>query len=243
MATRIGLLMVGHVDPKTVHIAGDYPELFGALLAGRDIELVPYAVDLGRLPESVKECDGWLCGPSRSSTYDDLPWRPDAEGFLREVIATETPFVGICFGHQLLAQALGATVARAADGWQVGAHDYELVARPPWMAPPSVAVPDRVTVIASHQDQVVALPDGAELLAREAEGGCPIAGFTLGERAWTIQPHPEFIAPVADHLLAGRVELIGAAKVAVARESLVRPLDQATIAGWIARFFTDPTRS
>jgi GMP synthase (glutamine-hydrolysing) len=89
---------------------------------------------------------------------------------------------------------------------------------------------------------VVALPDGAQLLAREVDGGCPIAGFTVGDRAWTIQPHPEFIAAVADHLLAGRVELIGAAKVAAARKSLSRPLDQSTIADWIVRFFTDPTR-
>jgi GMP synthase-like glutamine amidotransferase len=239
MGARIGLLMVGHVDPNSVHIAGDYPELFTALLAGRDIELVRYDVDLGHMPDSVKECDGWLCGPSRSSTYDALEWRSDTESFLREVIAKEAPYVGVCFGHQLLAQALGATVARAEDGWQVGAHEYELVARPPWMTEAGAA--ERVTVIASHQDQVVALPDGAELLAREADGACPIAGFTVGQRAWTIQPHPEFVAPLADHLLAGRVELIGAAKVAAARESLSRPLDQATVADWIARFFTDPT--
>jgi GMP synthase-like glutamine amidotransferase len=240
VTARIGLLMVGHVDPNSVHIAGDYPELFGALLGGRDVELVRYDVDLGHLPGSVDECDGWLCGPSRSSTYDELAWRPDAESFLREIIATETPYVGICFGHQLLAQALGATVARADDGWQVGAHEYELVDRPSWMAP--AARDGRVTVIASHQDQVVELPHGAELLAREADGGCPIAGFTIGERAWTIQPHPEFVAPLADHLLAGRIDLIGAAKVAAARESLSRPLDQSTVADWIARFFTDPTR-
>ena len=66
MGSRIGLLMVGHVDPKSVHIAGDYPELFAALLAGHDIDLVRYDVDLGRFPESVDECDGWVCGPSRA---------------------------------------------------------------------------------------------------------------------------------------------------------------------------------
>ena len=75
MAARIGLLMVGHVDPKSVDIAGDYPQLFADLLAGHDVELVRYDVDLGRLPDSVHECDGWMCGPSRSSAYDDLPWQ------------------------------------------------------------------------------------------------------------------------------------------------------------------------
>ncbi len=235
MGSRIGLLMVGHVDPKTVPVAGDYPELFGRLLSEHDIELVPFDVDLGRFPASVSDCDGWLCGPSRSSAYDDLDWRPEAEAFLRELIATESPFVGICFGHQLLAQAMGGRVELAPTGWQVGAHDYEVVATTPWMDPPS----ERVTVIASHQDQVVELPTGADLLFREADGGCPIAGFTLGSRAWTLQPHPEFIPAVSDHLLAGRIELIGAERVAQARASLARPLDQKTVASWIARFFAD----
>src|SRR5262245_41838083 len=181
--------MVGHVDPKSVHIAGDYPELFGTLLAGHELELVRYDLDEGRFPATVTECDGWLCGPSRSSTYDDLPWRADAEDLLRQLVATETPYVGICFGHQLLAQALGATVAAAPDGWQGGARDYDVVAPQAWMD----ATAGSITLIASHQDQVQALPDGAELLARGADGGCPIAGFTVGERAWTLQPHPEFV--------------------------------------------------
>jgi GMP synthase-like glutamine amidotransferase len=239
MGSRIGLLMVGHVDPKSVHVAGDYPELFANLLAGQDIELVRYDLDLGRFPDSVSECDGWLCGPSRNSAYDDLPWRPEAESLLREIITTETPYVGICFGHQLLARALGARVERADDGWQVGARDYDIVEHPSWMDPPA----DRVTVIASHEDQVVELPNDATLLARGADGGCPIAGFTVGSRAWTLQPHPELIPQLADDLLAGRVQLIGADKVEVARASLTRPLDRARISSWIARFFAEHTDS
>ena len=239
MGSRIGLLMVGHVDPKSVHIAGDYPELFADLLAGQDLELVRYDLDEGRFPDSPAECDGWMCGPSRASAYDPLPWRDDAEELLRRIVATERPYVGICFGHQLLAQAHGARVVRATAGWQVGVRSYEIVDREPWMQP-SV---DAISLIASHQDQVVDLPDGAALLARAADGGCPVAGFTLGPRAWTLQPHPEFVAPLADHLLAGRVELIGAERVAIARASLPRPTSRALVAGWIAHFFAAATGS
>jgi GMP synthase-like glutamine amidotransferase len=239
VGSRIGLLMVGHVDPNSVHIAGDYPELFGDLLAGHDLELVRYDLDLGRFPETTNECDGWLCGPSRASAYDDLPWRADAEDLLRRIIAVEAPYVGICFGHQLLAQALGSRVERAADGWQVGAHDYDVVGRGPWMDPAAA----RITLIASHQDQVVDLPDGATLLASAADGHCPVAGFALGDRAWTLQPHPEFVPPLADHLLAGRVDVIGAERVSSARASLARRLDTALIARWIAHFFAGPTGS
>ena len=81
------------------------------------------------------------------------------------------------------------------------------------------------------------MPEGAELLARGVTGECAIAGFTVGERAWTLQAHPEFVAPLAHHLLARRIELIGAEKVTAARASLATPLDRLTVGDWIARFF------
>jgi GMP synthase-like glutamine amidotransferase len=230
---RIGLLVVGHVDEASRAVAGDYPELFGALLAVHGAQLVEYDVEAGHLPDSATECDGWLCSPSRSSVYDDIPWIADAEELLRDVIATEQPYVGICFGHQLLAQTLGASVERYPAGWQVGAQTYEIMQAPPWLDPPLT----RVTLLASHQDQVTTLPDGAELLARGVTGECAIAGFTFGERAWTLQAHPEFVAPLADHLLSRRVELIGAERVAAARASLVTPHDRWVVGTWIARFF------
>jgi GMP synthase-like glutamine amidotransferase len=141
--------------------------------------------------------------------------------------------VGICFGHQLLARALGATVERYSGGWQVGAQTYDLVQQRPWMDPPLA----RATLIASHEDQVATLPEGAELLARGLTGESAIAGFTVGERAWTLQAHPEFVAPLADHLLSRRVELIGAEKVTTARASLTAPLDREIVGCWIAHFF------
>ena len=228
---RIGLLMMGHVDPKSQHIAGDYPELFGSLLEPLGLELIRYDLDEGRFPDSITECDGWLCSPSRMSTYDQVPWLADAEQLLRDLIATETPYVGICFGHQLLAQALGGLVEKSPAGWGVGVRNYEVVESRPWMNPPM----DRFSLIGSHQDQVVRLPEGAELLFRSDY--CPHGGFAIGERAWTVQVHPEFVPELADHLLAGRIELIGAEKVAAARATLHQPLDREVIARWIGSFF------
>jgi GMP synthase-like glutamine amidotransferase len=233
--TRVGLLRVGHVDANSRHIAGDYPELFGALLARLGIDLVGYDLDEGRFPDSLAECDGWLCSPSRSSTYDDEEWIADAEELHRAVIAEERKYVGICFGHQLLAQALGGKVERAPDGWGVGVQQYEIVDPLPCMDPPR----ERIAIIASHQDQVVDVPPGARVIATATNGYCPVAGLAVGERAWTLQGHPEFVPDLADHLLAGRVELIGAERVATARASLTQPLDRATVARWIANFFVD----
>ena len=231
----VGLLVVGHVDPKSVHIAGDYPALFDALLAPFGIDLVPYALDEGRFPDSLTECAGWICSPSRLSTYDDVPWIADAEALHREIVAKEHRYVGICFGHQLLAQALGGKVARAIGGWGVGVQQYDVVEALPCMDPPLA----RFALLASHQDQVVDVPPGARVIATSTSGYCPVAGLAVGERAWTLQGHPEFVPRLADHLLAGRVALIGAEPVARARASLTQPLDRDTIARWIANSFVD----
>jgi GMP synthase-like glutamine amidotransferase len=232
-ARRIGLLMCGHVDPLSRHLRGDYPELFGALLADHALELVRYDLDGGQFPDSERECDGWICSPSRNSAYDDLAWIADAEELHRRFVALEVPYVGICFGHQLLAQALGGAVAAAAHGWNVGVHEYEITRRQPWMAPGD----ERIALIASHQDQVVELPRDATCFATAPDETCPIGGMIVGERAWTLQLHPEFVPDLADHLLAGRVELIGADKVARARATLHQPLSRPTVAAWISRFF------
>jgi GMP synthase-like glutamine amidotransferase len=232
---RIGLLMVGHIDPKSQHIAGDYPELFGSILAPHGIELIRYDLDQGHFPDCVHECDGWICSPSRMSTYDDVAWLRDAEELLRRFIAAETPYVGICFGHQLLAQALGGKVEPSRYGWGVGVRDYEVMASKPWMTPAQA----NLALIGSHQDQVTVMPAGAELLFRSDY--CPYGGFAVGERAWTIQVHPEFTPEVTDHLLAGRIELIGAERVAAARASLSRPLDRHVFAQWMATSFAMST--
>ena len=92
-----------------------------------------------------------------------------------------------------------------------------------------------LALIGSHQDQVVRMPADAVPLFRSDY--CPNGGFAIGERAWTIQVHPEFTPELADHLLAGRIGLIGADRVAAARATLGRPLDRHRLAQWIAAFF------
>ena len=227
---RIGLLLVGHIDAGSLHVGGDYPELYSELLAPLDVELTTYRCDEGQLPQSVREQDGWMCSPSRLSVYDDHAWLRDVEQFLRDLVATETPYVGICFGHQLMAQALGADVRKADYGWGIGAKHYEILEAQPWMDST-----DDVVLAASHQDQVQQLPSDARLLARADY--CPIGGMLIGERAWTLQVHPEFSPALADSLLATRLQLFGEEKAAAARKTLSEPLQQQRLAGWISRFF------
>ena len=230
MTVTVGLLMMGHVPPHVQHIGGDYPDLYRALLEPLGAEVVSYDIDEGRLPDRLDECDVWLGSPSRSSTYDDLAWIPDAEELLRRIIAAERPFVGICFGHQMLAQALGGRVAKSAGGWGVGVQDYEVVGHPRFLGP---AAPATVGAIASHQDQVVEVPPGATIWATSEY--CPNAGMTVGERAWTFQGHPEFTAELADAIYASRVELLGADVVERARRSLARRTSRELLGQLITR--------
>jgi GMP synthase-like glutamine amidotransferase len=123
---------------------------------------------------------------------------------------------------------LGGHVERSPAGWGVGVQGYDVVATAPWMRPAR----DRFQLIASHEDQITVTPRDVTVFATSEY--CPIAGLALGNRIWTVQAHPEFVPPLADHLLAGRVELIGVERVAAARRTLERPLDQRAFAQWIA---------
>jgi hypothetical protein len=227
---RIGLLLVGHIDAGSLHVGGDYPELYAGILADKGIELTTYRCDEGQMPESINEQDGWLCSPSRLSVYDDHAWLREVEQLLRDFVAKEKPYVGICFGHQLMAQALGATVSKADYGWGIGAKHYEVVSPQPWMDSSN-----EIVLAASHQDQVQALPNGAQLLAHADY--CPIGGMTIGETAWTLQVHPEFSPKLADSLLATRIALFGEEKAEAARQTLAEGLQQQRIASWISNFF------
>jgi GMP synthase-like glutamine amidotransferase len=230
VALTVGLLMCGHVHPDALDLGGDYPELFTALLGPLGIDVVPYAAEDGQLPDTVDECDGWITSPSRCSVLDDLPWIHRLSDFVMEAVVRERPFVGICFGHQMLATLFGGRVQRADGGWGVGVKEYEIVEQRPWMSPPR----DRIALVASHEDQVTALPDDAVLLARSDY--CPIAAFELGPRCITLQPHIEFSTQISDRLLDLRHDLIGADVVAAARATLGRMPDRALVAGWFAEF-------
>jgi len=228
--TRIGLLMCGHVHPDAVDIGGDYPELFTSLFEPLGVEVVPYAAAEGQLPDSIDECDAWMTSPSRSSVLDDLPWIDALGEFIVDAVERERAFVGICFGHQLLARVLGGRVERAPTGWGVGVKEYEVLEERWWMTPPA----QHLALVASHEDQVVELPRDGVLLA--SADYCPIAAFEIGERCIALQPHIEFTTEISGRLIGLRRELIGEPTAAMALETLVRVPDRGLVAKWFATF-------
>lgn len=217
---RIGLLRMCELSEPAIAAHGDYVTVFRDFYAAHPVEIVDVPVHEGATPASIDDCDAWVISGSPASTYDDLPWIATGEEIVRSIVAAERPLFGICFGHQLMAQALGGTVERAEVGWGAGAHHYDVVEQP---AATGALLPDRLTVLAMHQDQVTRAPDEGEVWLRSEF--CPNAGIAYGERAWSIQPHPEFTPRLVEALCRDRRLRMGDEVADAAIASLSAPLD------------------
>ncbi len=219
---RVGLLQCDHVDDRYRSIAGDYDEMFATLLPA--VDLVPYDVVNDAFPSTADECDAWLATGSRYSVYDDRPWIGRLCGFVRDTRAADAPFVGICFGHQVLALALGGTVTKAPTGWGVGRQRIDVQPADEW------------NLFFMHQDQVMAVPAGADVVGWTDH--CEIAMFRVGESMLGLQAHPEFGPDYVDALLDARVALIGDDEVAKAKANLRLPTDERIAADAMMRVLT-----
>jgi GMP synthase-like glutamine amidotransferase len=226
------LLECDHVPEKFRHIAGDYREMFATLLAQHapQLELVNYDVCNGELPATIDACEAFITTGSKFSAYDDVDWIHALKGFIRQLHEANKPFVGICFGHQLLAEALGGKVAKAETGWGVGAHAVKIIHRESWMTPDAA----NCRLQYMHQDQVQRMPDNSVLLGNSAH--CPVAMYRVGATMLGIQAHPEFPAAYSEALMLDRIPRIGEARVRDGVTSLVQATDEAIVTNWIVQF-------
>ena len=229
---RLGILQADHVDPECRARFGDYADMFAKALGealGPSASFEFFDVRRGCYPGRIEDCDGYLITGSRASVYDDEPWIVRLKDFVSELHDARAKTVGICFGHQLIAAALGGVVERAEAGWGVGVHTWEIVDDEPWMRPWLCDV----RLLASHQDQVETLPQGARLLA--ASEFCPHAAFAVGSHLFAVQGHPEFTRDYARFLMCRRREELGDV-FAPGMQSLDGPTDEDVVAKWIAGF-------
>lgn len=229
---KIGLLECDHVREELLHIAGDYRQMFPGLFfqVAPDWDFTFYDVCNGHFPASVNECDVYVCTGSKSSVYDDEPWIHQLKAFVREVQFSDKVFIGVCFGHQMLGEALGGKVQKSSVGWCVGVHSFELVKLEEWMTPPYSSF----NLLMMCQDQVLQLPPDSVLLAQTAD--CPNAMFRVGDKMLGVQAHPEFPKVYDQALMELRIERIGAAKVELGIASLELPTHQLIVAEWIRKF-------
>jgi GMP synthase-like glutamine amidotransferase len=229
---NIGILGCDDVPERFKHIAGGYRNMFEALLAPHipDLTLTWFETCKGEVPASPDTCDAYICTGSRYSVYDNFEWIETLKRFVQDLHAARTPFVGVCFGHQVLAQALGGEVSKSDFGWGIGVHEMHILQPEPWMQPEQ----KDFKLQYMHADQVQRMPEGSALLASAAH--CPVAMFRVGETMLGIEGHPEFPAAYEEALLLARRERIGAERVDTALKSLDTPTDEKIAGRWIANF-------
>jgi GMP synthase-like glutamine amidotransferase len=227
---KIGILAAGRPPRALIPEHGDYTAMFERLLAGRGYAFASYDVPAGDYPAQPEDCDGYVVTGAAAGVYDGDPWIADLLRFLRAAKG-RAKLVGICFGHQALAQALGGQVVKSPKGWGIGLHTYGVSAHRPWMDAGGA-----FSLSASHQDQVVELPPDARVVA--GSDFCQ-----MGTLAWddgmaiSCQLHPEFQPAYSAALIDGRRgQRFPEEQAAAAIESLKGPDDHARFAGWIARF-------
>ncbi len=238
---KIGILEAGLINDKLKHRFDPYPLVFERFLgrAGADLEVQGYSVVRGEFPASINECDGWLITGSRHGVYEKTDWMQRLEDFVRQLATSEAPLVGICFGHQIIAQALGGEVVKSDKGWGIGLHSYRLEQEYSWMQ----QTPAQVGIYAFHQDQVVKCPPGAQVFA--SSDFCPIAGLSYGESIISLQAHPEFEAEYEFALLDLYQGNIVPDDVALAaRQSMEtgKLADSQLLAQWLVQFLISRQR-
>lgn len=230
---KVGILLCGYVDDDLRELYGEMPAMFTALLSNVDptLDFVNYAIPSGEFPEDIDECDAYLITGSKHSAYDDFDWIESLEQFIRDLHYRQKKLMGICFGHQIIAQALGGKVVKAERGWGVGVYRNQIVAHTDYLKPSK----KDLALLAIHQDQVIEPPQGSKTLA--SSEFCPIYMLSIGSHIFSVQGHPEFSKGFVRVLLDSRTDLIGEDTLQKGYATLSQPTDSVEFADWIVKFF------
>lgn len=222
---KIGILQTGHAPDEIQATLGDYDAIFGRLLEEQGLSFEAFSVVDMVFPDSVTACDGWILTGSKHGAYEDHAFIAPLEEFIRASFAADVPMVGICFGHQIIAQALGGKVEKFKDGWAVGRTTYD------WQG-------EDVALNAWHQDQVVTRPAEAQVVASNAF--CENAALVYGKHAFTVQAHPEYNDQIIDGLATLRGKgVVPDPLLATAHANFGKPNANQKLATMIAKFFRE----
>ncbi len=233
---KIGVLQCDHVLEQFQPIFGDYPEMIATLFAKvePDCRFKTYQVQSLEYPQNLNECDAYITTGSRHGVNDDFEWIKHLEAFICELDQAKKPFIGICFGHQLMVKALGGMVKKSDKGWGIGVTQNKIVDSKPWMQP----YQSRLNLIASHQDQVLCLPKSVKMDVLVSSLFCPHYMLAYGDHFISIQGHPEFTKHYSATLMNFRRKLISSKRIREGETSLQTDVDDQLMAQWIVNFIT-----
>ncbi|MFT5169340.1 MAG: GMP synthase-like glutamine amidotransferase [Saprospiraceae bacterium] len=230
---KAGLFVCDHVQLEYQPQFGDYPDMFARLFP--EFEFILYDVYNGHFPESIEECDLYMTTGSSHSVYEDLHWINQLKQVIRDIHDQDKYFIGFCFGHQLIGEALGGKVKKSPNGWCIGVHEFEMVEQKEWMKPPQ----SQFNLLMMCQDQIIQLPENALVLAGNKK--CPIGMIQMGQKILGIQAHPEYSKAYDQTLMENRINRMGQEVVKQGIESLENPVHQNLIHDWVINFISKPS--
>ena len=238
---HIAILLAGHTNIAMPQHFHDYHDMFTVLFQdlpnGQDFRFTTLAVVDDIFPNNLDDYDGYLISGSAYGVYDDVPFIPRLIVLIRQIKRAKKPLFGVCFGHQIIAHALGGHAQKWDNGWVLGITKVKLTNLPDWIEEKERI--DRrdgtINLIHVHQDQVTKLPRGATLIGTASH--CKNAAFIIGDTVFAVQGHPEFDAPYTDALVGLLENRAGESHVKAARKSLSTPHDGMRVADWILAFF------
>ena len=236
---RLGLLQADWVNSEFIAKHGDLPDMFAAYFGvDAHVTIDVFEVYKNHFPHRNYRCDAFAITGSRFSATGNEDWLVALRDFIRNADQGSSKVVGFCFGHQIIAQALGGRIARLPSGWNVGVRPLHVSKSEPWMEPFRRAL----DLIFNHSEQVVELPQSAQLLASDRH--CPVQMFSLGKTYLGIQGHPEYTIAYQEELMSVAAGLSQEKRRdAVGRNSRAR-FEEAVIRSWIWKFIgTAPDRA
>lgn len=205
---KFAVLVTGHAADGCRQRFGDYGDLFVKLLRERDQEVWDmFNVVDQQFPsrESIDFYDGFVITGSKHDAHGQEEWIVKLRDFVREIHRRRRKILGICFGHQLTAIALGGASGKAACGWELGVVDLEPTAVFREKFPNTAEEMrnrDKIRIHQVHQDQVSVLPPEAVLLA--SSKNTPIEMYSVSDNVLCMQGHPEFNSEIVKEILNDR---------------------------------------
>lgn len=229
---KAAILQCDNVLAKFQPQFGDYPAMIEQMFDGVDLPLSfdTYDCRQDQFPKDINEYDFYITTGSKASAYEDSAWIGQLIELVRQLDKQQKKFIGICFGHQIIALARRGKVEKSGNGWGIGIARNRIISRPEWMSDG----PAEINILVSHQDQITGLPDDTILIAEN--DFCPFFIVQWGNHFLSIQGHPEWNTDYSRTLINDRKAIIPPDRIKVALNSLQIAPDNALFVRLIMEF-------
>lgn len=228
----IGILNAYYFESSPSKSRGTYYKLITEfvenIFVGEDVRV--YDIATGEWPLSLDECRVWIITGSAKGAYEADDWIIQLKKFIVQLDMHEKKLLGICFGHQVIAEALGGRVLKSEKGWGLGVKDFKIINSEPWMQP----FKNKISLLFTHQDQVVELPQKAKLIA--SSEFCPNQMYQIGNHILTVQGHPEFSVEYTQYKIDSHRKIVSEDVYQSAMISFGNVCDSALIKEWFRKF-------